>query len=168
MSAKLREEPGNNFSRVSTTWSNALIRFCGCGLIFSSLVKFLHPPKVLAYMASMGFEGGTFFFVAVLELICAVLFLVPATRRLGSLFVSSYLGGAIAAHLATHRFFEGGPFLVYMALHPYVGALAPVTVLAAGWIGMWMSGDAPVLKHFSNKSVLRATLASKVAIGQAS
>lgn len=120
-------------------WGNSLTRFCGYLLMLSSAVKFVHPAKAVAYMASMGFEGGTFHLVAVLELISAVLFLFPVTRRLGLLLVSSYLGGAIAAHLAVHRFFTGGPFLVYMAMHPYVGALVPSTVLAAGWVGTWLS-----------------------------
>ena len=132
---------GENQSRIdrSKVWGNGLIRFCGYGLAFSSAVKFVHPTKAVAYMASMGFEGGTFYLVAVLELISAVLFLFPVTRRLGLLLVSSYLGGAIAAHLAVHRFFTGGPFLVYRAMHPYVGALVPSTVLAAGWVGTWLS-----------------------------
>jgi DoxX-like family len=119
-------------------WGNALIRFCGHGLMLSSAVKFVHPVKAVSYMASMGFEGDTFYVVAALELISAVLFLLPATRRLGLLLVSAYLGGAIAAHLAVHRFFTGGPFLVYMAQHPYVGALVPGALLIAGWIGTWL------------------------------
>lgn len=118
-----------------TTWGNRLIRFCGYALVLSSGVKFVHASKPVAYMASMGFEGSTFYVAAVLELLGAILFLVPATRRLGLLLVSSYLGGAIAAHLAVHRFFTGGPFLVYMAMHPYVGAIVPSMVLLAGWIG---------------------------------
>lgn len=123
---------------IRASWGKGVTRFCGYGLIVSSMVKFIHPSKAVAYMASMGFEGGTFFVVAVLELISAILFLVPATRRVGLLLVSSYMGGAIAAHLAVHRFYTGGPFLVYMAMHPYVGALVPSAVLVAGWAGTWL------------------------------
>lgn len=140
-SAKPVLSVGRSISEKRARWGNFLIRFCGYGLLFSSAVKFVHPPRAVAYMASMGFEGGTFFVVAVLELISAILFLIPATRRVGLLLVSSYMGGAVAAHLAVHRFFTGGPFLVYMATHPYVGALVPSTVLAAGWIGTWLSNS---------------------------
>jgi hypothetical protein len=119
-------------------WGSTLIGFCGYGLTFSSAVKFVHPAKAVAYMASMGFDGGTFYVVALLEFISAVLFLLPPTRRLGLLLVSAYLGGAIAAHLAVHRFFTGGRFLVYMAQHPYMGALVPGAVLVAAWIGTWL------------------------------
>lgn len=150
------------------TWSNALIRFCGYGLILSSLVKFVHPPRAVAYMASMGFEGRMFLLVAILELISAVLFLMPATRRIGLLLVSSYLGGAIAAHLSVHRFFVGGPFLVYMAMHPYVGALVPAAVLTAGWAGMWLSNGIAMVSHRSQDTRSSATHAARLAVGQAS
>ena len=149
-------------------WSKALIRFCGYGLIFSSLVKFVHPAKAVAYMASMGFEGGTFFVVAVLELISALLFLVPGTRRAGLLLVSSYMGGAIAAHLAVHRFFTGGPFLVYMATHPYIGALVPATVLASGWIGCWLSEGEALMRQKSEDGTTARRSTSQLALGSAS
>ena len=117
-------------------WGNGLIRFCGYLLTVSSALKFLHPSKPVAYMASMGFVGSALYFVAALEMLSAILFLVPSTRRLGLLLVSSYLGGAIAAHLALHHSFAGGPFLAFMATHPYIGALEPTVVLLAGWIGV--------------------------------
>jgi hypothetical protein len=119
-------------------WGNALIRFCGFGLMFSSTVKFLHPGKAVAYMASMGYEGDTFYFIAVIEMLIALLFLLPRTRPLGLLLVSGYLGGAISAHLAIHRFSTGGPFLVYMADHRYVGMLVPGVFLTLSWIGIWL------------------------------
>ncbi len=122
----------------SHTWGHALVRFSGVTLIVSAGVKFLHPAKAVAYMGSMGYEGSTFYVIALLELVIAVLFLLPATRSLGLLFVSSYLGGAIAAHLAIHRFFTGGPFLVYMAHHPYVGATIPGFLLVAAWLGAYL------------------------------
>ena len=118
---------------------NKLIRFCGFFLVLSAAVKFVHPPGAVTYMDSMGFTGGTFYFIAVLELLSAVLFLIPSTRWLGLLFISSHLGGAIAAHLAAHRLTAGGPFLVFMATHPFMGALVPAAVLVTGWLGTWLS-----------------------------
>jgi hypothetical protein len=119
-------------------WGNALIRFCGFGLMFSSAVKFLHPAKAVAYMASMGYEGGAFYFIAAIEMLIALLFLLPRTRPLGLLLVSGYLGGAMSAHLAIHRFSTGGPFLAYMADHRYVGMLVPGVFLALSWIAIWL------------------------------
>lgn len=38
--------------------------------------------------------------IGVIELICAVLFLVPKTSSIGTLLVTGYFGGAIVTHLA--------------------------------------------------------------------
>jgi hypothetical protein len=92
----------------------------------------------MAYMASMGYQGGTVFFIAGLEAMTSILFLLPSTRRLGLLLLSAYLGGAIAAHLSIHRLVTGGPFLVFMATHRYIGAIEPTIVLLPAWIGMWL------------------------------
>lgn len=121
-------------------WGNAMIQFCGWVLIGSSIVKFLHLSGAMDYMASMGYERGTLNLVAVVELSSAVLFLVRRTRLLGLLLVSSYLGAAIAGHLAIHRFFDrGGPFVEYMATHRYTGSLIPAAFLLLAWTGTWLA-----------------------------
>jgi len=115
---------------------NALIYFCVIGMVISSTVKFLQPAKAVAYMGSMGFQGGIFFLIAGLELLSAAVFCLRSTRSLGLLLVSAYFGGAISAHLAHHPYVTGGPFLTYMLNHPLVGALEPGVFLAAAWIGV--------------------------------
>ena len=80
---------------------NALIRFGGVVLLFSSLVKFAHLAKPVAYMSFLGYQDGKMFLIAAIEMVIGVLFLLRATRAPGLLLVSSYFGGAIAAHLAS-------------------------------------------------------------------
>jgi hypothetical protein len=55
---------------------NALIYFCGIGLAVSSMVKFLHPVKAVAYMRYLGYEHETLFLIAGVELLTAVLLLL--------------------------------------------------------------------------------------------
>ncbi len=124
--------------------------------MLSSFVKFLHPPKAVAYMASMGYEGSTLYLVAAMELAIALLFLIPVTRRAGLLLISSFLGGAVAAHVATHRSFSGGPFITYMAQHPYVGALIPGALLVAAWFGDYLERTSLSVNQSTDE---RATLA---------
>jgi hypothetical protein len=126
----------------SSTLGNRMFCFVAVAILISSLVKFLHPPKPVAYLASMGYEGGTVFLIAAGELVIATLCLLPATRRIGLLLISAFLGGAVAAHVATHRSFSGGPFITYMAIHPYVGALIPATLLLIAWIGDYLQRPA--------------------------
>jgi hypothetical protein len=54
------------------------------------------------------------------------------------LLLSSYFGGAIAAHVAYHPITSTAPIIVFDGLHPYVGSLPPILVLVAAWMGAWL------------------------------
>jgi hypothetical protein len=103
------------------------------------MVKFWHPGAVLTYLGTMGFEGADVYLIAIIELATALLLLFPRTRTLGLLLASAYLGGAVAAHLAIHRYTTNDPFVAFMATHTYVGTLEPGVLLAALWFGAWLS-----------------------------
>lgn len=49
--------------------------------------------------AEMGIDKHTGMLVGVLELLSAILFLIPRTGVLGSMLMAAYLGGAIATHI---------------------------------------------------------------------
>ena len=117
---------------------NALIRFAGIVLLFSSLVKFAHPAKPVAYMSFLGYQDGKMFLIAAIEMVIGILFLRRATRATGLLLVSSYLGGAIAAHLASHPLNSSVPIVIFNFHHPYFGALPAIAVLASTWIGVYL------------------------------
>lgn len=137
-SVQNRRETARAISRRRAAFGNGLIDFCVFVMIAGGILKTLHPAKVVAYMGSMGYQGAALFLIAGLELFCAILFLLPATRVYGLLLVSAYFGGAISAHLAHHPPVVGGPFLTYMSMHPYAGSLVPSLVLACAWAGIWL------------------------------
>jgi len=47
----------------------------------------------------LGWSTGTMFYVAFVEIACALIFLVPQTSFFGAIMLSAYLGGATAAHV---------------------------------------------------------------------
>ena len=116
-----------------------VISVCALVLVASSLLKFAHPGAVLTYLSSMGFEDMDVYLIAVIELTTAVLLLIPRTRGIGLLLASAYLGGAVAAHLAIHRFTTNDPFVAFMAMHTHIGTLEPGVLLGALWFGAWLS-----------------------------
>lgn len=121
------------------TWGKTLINFCAIGLVLSSLFKFSRLPGPVAYMASLGYDGDTYFFIAALELLVGIAFWFRSTRSLGLLLVSSYFGGAIASHLATtHPSFARGPYMAYMLSHPLAGIIPACVFLASAWAGTWL------------------------------
>jgi DoxX-like family len=125
-------------SRPTSTGSRIVIG-CGLVLVASSLLKFWHPGAVLTYLASMGFEDTDVYLIALIELATAALLLFPRTRTLGLFMASAYLGGAVAAHLAIHRFTTNDPFVAFMAMHTHIGTLEPGVLLGALWFGTWLS-----------------------------
>jgi len=90
-------------------------------LLGSGGAKLAHVPQVVAQMSGLGFSGEKLTFVAILELLSALLFLIPATRSAGLLLVSSFLGGAIAIHL------QHGETI-----------FPPSVVLTLLWLGAWL------------------------------
>jgi hypothetical protein len=116
-----------------------VITACALVLVASSMLKFLHPGAVLTYLSSMGFEDADVYLIGVIELTTAVLLLFPRTRRIGLLMASAYLGGAVAAHIAIHRFSTSDPFVAFMATHTHIGTLEPGVLLGALWFGAWLS-----------------------------
>ena len=100
-----------------------LIYIAGFGLLAAAATKLAHLPAVVAQLTNAGFGGEKVTLVASLELLSAVLFLFPVTRSVGLLFVSAFLGGAIATHV------RGGE---------YAGALAPALFMSVCWVGAWL------------------------------
>lgn len=68
-------------------------------LIGSSVAKFVHIPKIVVQLSSMGFDGDKLLAIAILELVSAIFFLIRSTRSIGLLLISAYMGGAIATHV---------------------------------------------------------------------
>jgi len=67
--------------------------------LLSSIMKFAGAPQILEGMDHMGWQKSMIFKLAILEMICAVLYLIPATSILGSVLLTGYIGGAIASHV---------------------------------------------------------------------
>ncbi len=108
-------------SPMRKTTGRVLIFLGGLMLIGSAGAKFAYVPKVVTELGAFGFEGNKLMFIAALEVVSAVLLLVPRTRSFGLLLVSSFMGGAIATHLQHSRSF-----------------LQPSIVLSILWLGVWL------------------------------
>jgi hypothetical protein len=100
---------------------SALILLGGLVLIGSAGAKFAHIPPVVTELGGFGFEGNKLTLIAIVEVLSALLFLVPFTRSAGLLLVSSFMGGAIATHIQHGQ-----------------SPLQPAVVLCLIWLGAWL------------------------------
>lgn len=98
----------------------ALIALTGFILAASSVTKFVGLPPVVHQLEDFGFSGKIIL-LGLIESTTAALLLAPRTRSFGLLFISSFLGGAVATHLQ----------------HGALPVL-PGVVLGLAWIGVWL------------------------------
>lgn len=75
-------------------------------------------------MAHLGLPDSMVFPLAILEISCVVVYLIPATSVMGAILLTGYIGGAICTHWRV-----GDPFFVQAAL----GVLV--------WLGLYLRED---------------------------
>ena len=95
----------------------ALIFLGGIVLCVSGILKLAHIPGAVIQMRAWGFDEAGLVAIAILELLCVLALLVPATRSIGLLLVSAYLGGAIATHMEHAEAVKGaGPAVILLVI----------------------------------------------------
>jgi len=89
--------------------------------LLSASMKLKGGPELAQGLAHLGLPVSLTVPLAVLELACVLIYLVPATSVLGAILLTGYLGGAICTHLRV-----GDPFHVQIALGIFV------------WLGLYL------------------------------
>lgn len=82
--------------------SHVLSVLLSCQFLFSAFSKLFYQavfPQMPEQMARIGLPITILTPVGLLELVCVVVYLVPATSVLGAVLFTGYLGGAILTHL---------------------------------------------------------------------
>ena len=77
----------------------------------SSFMKFKGGAEVTQGMTHLGLPESLMMPLAILEISCVVVYLIPATSVLGAILLTGYTGGAICTHLRV-----GDPVFVQIAL----------------------------------------------------
>jgi hypothetical protein len=77
----------------------------------SAFMKFTGGAELTQGMAHLGLPESLTLPLAVLEIACVLVYLVPATAVLGAILLTGYMGGAICTHLRV-----GDPFVIQIAI----------------------------------------------------
>ena len=86
-------------------------------LFVDALGKLLRVAPVIEGTVKLGYPQEVVFPLGVLLLIGLALYLVPKTAVLGAIFLTAFLGGAVAAHYRI-----GSPFATHVLFGVYVAA----------------------------------------------
>ena len=89
--------------------------------LLSAFMKLKGGPELAQGMAHLGLPGSMVVPLAILELSCVVIYLIPATSVLGAILLTGYIGGAICTHWRA-----GDPFFTQIALGIFV------------WLGLYL------------------------------
>jgi hypothetical protein len=102
-------------------------------LAFDTIIKLLVRPEVISSMGQLGYPAELALTIGIIELVCLVLYIIPATSVLGAILFTGYLGGAIASHLRLEN-----PLFSHVLFPTYIAALL--------WAGVYLrDGRARVL-----------------------
>ena len=89
--------------------------------LMSAFMKLKGGAEVTQGMAHLGLPEAFMRPLAILEISCVVVYLIPATSVLGAILQTGYIGGAICTHWRV-----GDPFMVQIALGVFV------------WLGLYL------------------------------
>lgn len=93
-------------------------------LTMSGMMKLAKPPGFEEGLAKMGWEESQMLGLAIVELACMILYLIPRTAVLGAILVTGYLGGAVATHVRIGD--------------PVVNIITPVVLGMLAWLGLYL------------------------------
>ena len=89
--------------------------------LISAFMKLKGGAEVMQGMAHLGLPESMVMPLAILEISCVVIYLIPATSVLGAILLAGYIGGAICTHWRA-----GDPFYIQIALGLFV------------WLGLYL------------------------------
>jgi uncharacterized protein YjeT (DUF2065 family) len=117
-------ESGTQTAAVSkkTLWTGIILSALPSILfIFTGIFPFINPAAAQQGTAHMGYQAHHSVLIAVLEIGCAIIYMIPRTSVLGAILLTGYLGGATASHIRI-----GEP------------PVAPLVVAAFVWLGIYL------------------------------
>lgn len=97
-------------------------------LLMSASMKFLQPQPFIEGWAKFGYPPSLAIPIAITEVVCTLLYLIPRTSIFGAILLAAYLGGATASHARIQDTIVG-----------------PVGVGIAIWLGLWLR--TPLLRN---------------------
>jgi uncharacterized membrane protein YphA (DoxX/SURF4 family) len=110
-------------TRVSAlVWVGRVISgLAACAFLFSGFMKLKGGDELVQGMAHLGLPDSMARPLAIVELACAVIYVIPTTAVLGAILLAGYMGGAICTHWRV-----GDSFLPQIAIG------------VAVWLGLWL------------------------------
>jgi hypothetical protein len=94
-------------------------------MVFSASMKLTHGAQVVeGWVGKAGYPLGALTPIGIVELTCVLLYVIPRTSVLGALFLTAYLGGAVATHVRVGE-----------------SPVVPILVGVIAWAGLYLRDE---------------------------
>ncbi len=94
-------------------------------LLMDSAGKFLKPDAVVEGTIGLGYQESVIIPLAVVLLVCTIIYMIPQTAVLGAILLTGYLGGTVATHVRV-----GNPLFTHTLFGVYLGIML--------WLGLYL------------------------------
>jgi DoxX-like family len=99
-------------------WTGRVLSGIAIAFLFiDAAAKLMQLEPARAGTRQLGYEEGSVFTLGVLLMIGTILYAIPRTSVVGAIYVTGFLGGALATH-----FRLGSPLFTHTLFSVYVGA----------------------------------------------
>ncbi len=107
-------------------WIGWIITILPAGmLLMSGVMKLQRSEEVVTGTQKLGWGEDLLLSLAIVEITCTILYLIPPVAVLGAILLTGYLGGAIATHMRI-----GDPFIPNMIIPLALGVFV--------WLGLYL------------------------------
>jgi hypothetical protein len=114
--------PSSSLSKKSLWAGRIITGLVAAFLVFDAVIHIMKPAPVVEAFAKLNFPIRFAVPLGIIELACILLYVIPRTSILGAIFLTGYLGGAIAIQLPTgNPFFGEVVFPAYIAVFLWGG-----------------------------------------------
>jgi len=107
-------------------------------MLFDTGFKFTGAKEAVEGTAQLGFQAHHLMTIALIEVVCVVMYLIPRTSPIGAVLLTGYFGGAILTHIRVDN-----PLFSHILFPTYLGAMM--------WLGLYLR-DARVRALIGSKS----------------
>ena len=92
-------------------------------LAVDGAMKLLKPPVVVKATLKLGYAESAILGIGATLLVCTLFYVVPRTSIVGAVFLTAYLGGAVASNVRAGM--------------PFFNVLFPMIMAGLVWGGLW-------------------------------
>jgi len=112
-----------NYNNKRWLWAGRIVTALGAAfMLFDGVIHAMRIAPVIQAFQQLGYSLDIIVPLAVVELICTVLYIIPRTSILGAILLTGYLGGAVDSNLrAGNPLFSNILFPVYIAILLWAG-----------------------------------------------